>query len=197
MGQYYKPCILEDDGQTVKSWMYSHDYDNGIKIMEHSYIDNDFVSAFESLIKNYPQRVVWAGDYGDKTPYEKVTDTPEGIIDFGKESNFYDRCTEFTQVKPKNMDMSKFRYILNHDKKLFIDKEKCPKEKDEWANQIHPLPLLTTDGVDENGPRGGGDYNGTSMNLIGSWKGDLISIEKELPLNFKELIPNFNEKKRN
>ena len=65
MGQYYKPCILGGNKKTVKAWMYSHEYDNGLKLMEHSYIGNSFVSAFESLIKNKPQRVVWAGDYAD------------------------------------------------------------------------------------------------------------------------------------
>ena len=53
MGQYYKPCILgaaptEGQHETVMAWMYSHDYDNGLKLMEHSYTDNNFVQTFEA-----------------------------------------------------------------------------------------------------------------------------------------------------
>lgn len=49
MGQYYKPIILSDDNKVV-AYMYSHDYDNGLKLMEHSYIGNNFVETFASLL---------------------------------------------------------------------------------------------------------------------------------------------------
>ena len=54
MGQYYNPTILADNKKTVVKWMYSHDYGNSLKLMEHSYIGNKFVAAFESLITNNP-----------------------------------------------------------------------------------------------------------------------------------------------
>jgi hypothetical protein len=55
MGQYYKPIILgntpkEGEHETVKAWMYSHEYDNGLKLMEHSYQGNNFVSTFEKQL---------------------------------------------------------------------------------------------------------------------------------------------------
>ena len=62
MGQYYKPAILGNNRKTVKSYMLAHDYGTGLKIMEHSWQNNKFVSTFESLILDNPQRVVWAGD---------------------------------------------------------------------------------------------------------------------------------------
>ena len=34
MGQYYMPTLIDDNG-TI-SILYSHDYDNGLKLMEHS-----------------------------------------------------------------------------------------------------------------------------------------------------------------
>ena len=40
MGQYYMPTLIAEDG-TV-STLYSHQYDNGLKLMEHSYIGNRF-----------------------------------------------------------------------------------------------------------------------------------------------------------
>ena len=61
MGQYYHPAVLGNNKRTVKAWVYSHDitYEfkrddgkvfmlgNGLKLMEHSWMKNDFVAAFE------------------------------------------------------------------------------------------------------------------------------------------------------
>jgi hypothetical protein len=66
MGQYYKPCLLTRTGKTVKAWLYSHRYGNGLKIMEHSWITNGFVETVESLLIPggpwYKQPIVWAGE---------------------------------------------------------------------------------------------------------------------------------------
>lgn len=65
MGQYFIPVILDEDGQVEYS-MLCYDFDSGAKLMEHSWIDNDFVAAFETLLlAEAPRRVVWAGDYAD------------------------------------------------------------------------------------------------------------------------------------
>lgn len=136
MGQYYKPIILKKDKKTVVSFMYSHDYSNGLKLMEHSYLKNDFVRTFETLIAKNPQPVLWGGDYAEA---EK-----------GRKNNAYRRCTEEKKVKPVVSNKS-LRYIVNHTKKLFVDKQAVP-DVDGW--QIHPLPLLTCEG---NG-QGGGDF---------------------------------------
>ena len=42
MGQYFKAIVLgnepkEGEQEVVKSWVCSHEYDNGLKLMEHSY----------------------------------------------------------------------------------------------------------------------------------------------------------------
>jgi hypothetical protein len=55
--------------------------------------------------------------------------------------------------------------------------------------KIHPLPLLTADG---NG-RGGGDYNGEGIDHVGTWARDRISLMKEIPEDFTEITPNFDE----
>lgn len=65
MGQYYVPVVLNEAGQ-IEHRMCSWDFDNGAKLMEHSWIGNDFVAAFETLLlAEAPRRVVWAGDYAD------------------------------------------------------------------------------------------------------------------------------------
>ena len=166
MGQYYKPIILGENKKTVVKWMYSHKYSNGLKLMEHSYVGNNFVGAFESLIKDNPKRVVWAGDYADDCR--------------GRKTNLYSRCKDSLEVTPTANDKD-VRFIINHTKKTFVDKHKGSKGNDGW--QIHPLPLLTCEG---NG-RGGGDYRGESS-LIGSWARDVISVSDTKPKDFEELV---------
>ena len=65
MGQYYNPCILTDNKKQVKTWLNPHAFGNGAKLMEHSWLTNNFVRAFESLIFDKPEFVVWCGDYAD------------------------------------------------------------------------------------------------------------------------------------
>ena len=169
MGQYYKPIILKEDSDEVKSWILAHEYNDGLKLMEHSYLKNDFVGAFESLLLSKPQRVVWGGDYADEEP--------DGEI-------LYGLCSEETKLTPENLrpQVVQERYIVNHTKKEYIDKSKIV-DNDGW--KIHPLPLLTCEG---NG-RGGGDFRGEDANdLIGSWSRDLISVEPMRPdEDFKEI----------
>jgi len=73
-----------------------------------------------------------------------------------------------------------YRFIVNHSKKLFVDKWKVPNVNNLF---IHPLPLLTAEG---NG-LGGGDYQGNSK-LVGSWARDIISVEYTAPDGFQELV---------
>ena len=183
MGQYFKPIILGEkpkDGEheTVKVWMYSHSYDNGLKLMEHSYQGNNFVSTFEKELtrrgNHYKSRVVWAGDYAEEEPGLK-------IIEEGKEhdANLYSLCNDENEIKPKVAKTDDYPFIVNHTKKQFVDKNKVPEIQDWEGVKIHPLPLLTSEG---NG-QGGGDFRGKDDNeIVGSWARDVISIEKESPL---------------
>ena len=134
--------------------------------MEHSWIKNPFVKSFESLIHNNPKRVVWAGDYADECK--------------GLKTNVYDRCNDKLEVKPNELNISDSRFVINHSKKMFVDKTKV-LDNDGW--KIHPLPLLTCEG----NLRGGGDFRGES-DLVGSWARDLISVSKDLPNGYKELV---------
>ena len=145
-------------------------YNNGLKLTEHAYLKNTFVNTFEFSLSPggvyYKSRVVWAGDYADKEP--------------GQENNLYILCNEYKLIRPDPKDTVKFRFVVNHSKKQYVDKLKGPIE-DEWT--LHVLPLLTAEG---NG-RGGGDYH-TKSPLIGSWARDVISVEETAPLDFTELV---------
>jgi hypothetical protein len=140
MGQYYSPA----NGRT-KECLDSHNYGSGLKLMEHSWMKNNFVKTVESLIAEggrwFNDPIIWSGDYGDHADNYHKNVKPIKVL----------QSNEF------------YRFLVNLDKKEYVDKTEVP-EIDGW--QIHPLPLLTADG---NG-RGGGDYYGEDRDgLIGSW----------------------------
>ena len=180
MGQYYKPAILNNNREKTRimKWAYSWDYDCGLKLMEHSYIGNPLVNVIENELKENPQVLVWAGDYAPDCKNRK--------------SNIYMRCQDLVKIKPdstsEKFDHKTYRYVVNHDKKLFVDKTKVKKIPN-WGARINPLPLLTSEG---NGS-GGGDYWGSNEMLVGSWARNLVSIEKEIPEGYSELKPDFTE----
>jgi hypothetical protein len=173
MGQYYRGVFLKENKTTVKAFLESWSYGQGAKLMEHSWIKNDFVGAFESLLIEKPQRVVWAGDYADHCKRRK--------------SNLYDRCKESLEIKPTAQVITRKEYpfLVNHSKKEYIDKRHC-KTVDGWI--IHPLPLMTAQ--PETVGRGGGDFridtdeNQGNTDLIGTWCKDLISLEKTVPKGY-------------
>lgn len=187
MGQYFKPTVLgeqpqEGQHESVIAWMYSHEYDNGLKLMEHSYQGNNFVSTFEKELtrkgKHYKSRVVWAGDYADEEPGLKIIEEGEEL-----DANLYSLCNDENKIKPDVKSTEDYNYIVNHTKKLFVDKTKI-NEIEGWGAKIHPLPLLTCEG---NG-RGGGDFRGDEKDLVGSWARDVISVEQIHPKNMPDTL---------
>ena len=173
MGQYYKPVSIDK-----KEWVLSHDYDNGLKLMEHSYIGNTFVEIVEILLTEingwYKNRIVWAGDCADNEKHKK-----KNLYELiGKDKNI---------IKPvvRKLD-KKYRYLCNHSKKEFVDKRKIKKDKNDY--KINPLPLLTCEG---NG-RGGGDFRGEDER-IGAWARDIISLEEKAPIGYEEIDGQFYE----
>lgn len=184
MGQYYIAVILGEKPEGgslefIRAWLSSYEYGNGSKLMEHSYIGNSYVSAVEWLLSPeghfWKSRLVWAGDYADPEADTKT------LYDLAQLEN------EAKEMKPETRDMSAYHFLVNHTKKLYVDKRKSPD--DGRGFRIHPLPLLTAEG---NG-RGGGDYRGAHEDLVGSWARDVISVEKAAPAGFTELKCEFAE----
>jgi len=177
MGQYYKPIFLGEpiNGQhQINAFMISHDYNSGLKLMEHSWLRNDFVQTFEKQLSRrgqfYKSRVVWAGDYAPNEPETEIN--LYSLCDNEYNNHFYHSDKK---IQPKVSRTKDYNFIVNHTKKLFVDKSKVPNVNG-WA--IHPLPLLTCEG---NG-LGGGDFRGDDKNeIVGSWARDVISVEKENP----------------
>lgn len=98
----------------------------------------------------------------------------------GDYSNLVDKYHSAHKIKPKIQKAFAHRYLVNHTKKFCIDLN--------LEKTIHPLPLLVSSG---NG-RGGGDYRGSDMQLVGSWCGDEISIERNEMYSLNPSI-NFEE----
>jgi hypothetical protein len=158
MGQYYLTVILAEksDKEYIRTYLDASMYSNGVKLIEHSYINNNFMNIVENLIGPngmfYKSRLVWAGDYATNEP--------------NSTSNLHKMCMEKTPFVSNESTVS-YKYIVNHTKKVYIKKN----------NGIHPLPILTAEG---NG-RGGGDYSGPNMEMVGTWARDVISMEDTVP----------------
>jgi len=182
MGQGYRALILASETETepeiIRTWINSNCYGNGYKLMEHSYVGNKYVEALEYLISPlgmfYKSRVVWAGDYADS----------EAGSDKNLNAMTFDDEIDGRMSAPSKYDMSPYRYVVNHTQKLYVDKNM--KDDEGWS--IHPLSLLTAEG---NG-RGGGDYRGNNDQLVGTWARNVISVEKEAPESYTELVCEFS-----
>lgn len=217
MGQYYKVYVSNEEGHKVfcpqnavymtkngikdstkienpswdeigpNSW-----YSNfsGLKLMEHSWLKNGFVNGVLEAIWYKPARVAWVGDYADdeydfdeyytKVVYEAVwgeKNAPE--LPFEDVPSIYESG-----------------FLVNHDMRQYIDMKRYSKAAgfspkwdvdNTWV--IHPLPLLTVIG---NG-RGGGDYHGINMGMVGTWAMDLLEFTEKKPMLMEEVLIPFIE----
>jgi hypothetical protein len=158
MGQYYLTVILgeKSDKEHIRTYLEPGVYNNGVKLIEHSYIGNNFMKIVENLIGPngmfYKSRIVWAGDYADAEP--------------NSEKNLHSMCEGKSTFVFSETGVS-YPYIVNHTKKVYIEKK----------GNFHPLSILTAEG---NG-RGGGDYDGPKMDMVGTWARDVISMENDAP----------------
>ena len=209
MGQYYKPINLDK-----KQYVYSHDFGNGLKLMEHSWVGNQFVGIVEALIAEggawCGDRIVWSGDYADPEK-GKTKKVPAYLTEAEREAgvkpkmetrklNLFDLIDEDVkpEMKIKPCGGKSYRYVINSDTKEFVDTKKIPltdvyedKNGKEWPFQIHPLPILTCEG---NG-RGGGDLHKESP-LVGIWARARVTVSNLLPKaheGYKEIEFNLYE----
>lgn len=196
MGQYYNPCILKKNwkqaNNPVEKTLKCYDFDNGAKLMEHSYAGNNFVGAVMYLLATdyFGRPFVWCGDYADSVK----TNTGEHDIYqdgqhflYGKNEEwdkspsykkFFNRLPKvFTDGEAEEIPY--YRFIVNLSKKQFVEVPKFVENQ--W--NVHPLPLLTCEG---NGA-GGGDYricaNGYDYRKdvrIGLWAFDRIGATNDI-----------------
>ena len=196
MGQYYKPVLVTDDG-AVKS-AYSHDYDSGLKLMEHSWVGNDFVNAVLGVLDQTPQRLAWVGDYA-LSVVEEYCNYGGGFITSRDEFEKYyqmvwgeepytliDKQGPVYKLNKNDADC----FVVNLTKGCYIDMKQYVLENthDGWC--INPVPLLTSIG---NG-QGGGDYRGYDEDYdVGSWAFDKIYVAALRPSDMEEVMYHFRE----
>ena len=179
MGQYYMPYIKKGNKEMT---FYSHDYNNGLKLMEHSYINNNFVNVIANEIIDKPCRVVWVGDYAELKDFKNCT--VEQATRVMKKAWCIDK-----HIKDGNEIFDWHflsHYLVNFDKKEYIYMGGKPNK---WGAIISPLPLLTAVG---NG-KGGGDYWGINEDKVGIWAYNRLQLMIEPPKNFKEIFIEFYE----
>lgn len=207
MGQYYKAYLKGDDekvfcphnaafmaahglksadeiDRAMKSW----DYDtpdswgsmfDGLKLMEHAWMGNQFVNGVVGEIDGNPCAVAWVGDYADDPTDFDGRYTEDVYRSVWCEGGLPE--SPFSEV-PENHPSG---FLVNHTKGVFLDLAEYAKRathKPEWSNGswcIHPLPLLTAIGND----RGGGDYRSCHPNIgsVGCWAMDVIEYMRGRP----------------
>lgn len=196
IGQYYMPCLATEDSTrtefTPEFYAYSHDMGEGLKLMEHSWIDAALPRTIMSALEGMPRRVVWAGDYADPEPGTVTDENKYGLNLYVLASGDDESVTSVTKLVPHAEAAP--RYLINHDQMMYVDIDNCPGHVYYWTQgreyTVHPLPLLTAEG---NG-RGGGDWRGgQGSEFIGTWARDVISTSDEKPADYLEFRPNFIE----
>jgi len=213
MGQYYKIIFLAEkqDGskEIIRAWFYP----NRAKLMEHSYLNDEFLHMIEFMLSIkgmfYRSRLVWAGDYAEPEEAKETKEMtheeavailgghgPVVDLDDDQHPNLYQLCQDdntsmfyILQMlfgKIKFSQKKKRSYLVNHTKKQFVHMRKNDKD-----DGIHPLPLLVSEG---NG-KGGGDYFGHNEELCGTWARDIISVDEKdgIPGDYTELVCDFSE----
>lgn len=200
MGQYYKPYVRGRDGKertfnpqnaiyrtlrnTDEEFGFGtangipsdyYDHFSGLKLMEHSWLANDFVNGVLEAIWDEPCQVAWVGDYAakDKDFDGRYTDAVYRAVwgEDGLPEARFERMPE-THKDGYLVDVTRGRYVD------LAEYAKAATYKPKWASEggwcIHPLPLLTAIG---NG-RGGGDYHGEHMEMVGAWAMDEIAYTR-------------------
>lgn len=195
MGQYYKIAFKPENGKTVYNdrKVKGCDYIMA-KLLEHSYVGNYLVTSVASMLEAGKCRLAWVGDYAEEDEVEKITagDVRYGVL-------WGDGCGKNPHEFPRVRFRSVGKFLLNHDKKLFVPltggffngKWNC-LVKDPATGKItekirterySPIPILTAIG---NG-RGGGDYFGKDKDLAGTWAWDEISVSDKVPKGYSRL----------
>lgn len=184
MGQYYEAVLRTNNGEFIV--LNPHAFNEGAKLLEHSYINNSFVKRTIQLLTNNPMQLAWLGDYADLDDV-KTKDAADLLISFNnfkeKEINY-----EFNKLSPckkipisdlENSEINQNKYVIyNNTKKEFVDVEEylsvLGSKQGNQGNILHPLPILSSIG---NG-RGGGDYYEASpcYKRVGSWACDEITV---------------------
>lgn len=208
MGQYYKPIIIYPDNSVAT--LYSHQFDGGLKLTEHSWISNELVNAVYSRINKNPRKVAWIGDYS-ADDYQECGEPYTQQLPYEEFMKFY-QCAwsdenEDLQIPPSRYSQEDLNlinhstrrmYLINHTLREYLDlgkyiKRCTVKEGNFEGFCMDPLPMLTACG---NG-RGGGDFRRSESNTgyeqVGIWAFHQLEISRTPPDTYIERSYGFVE----
>lgn len=194
MGQYYKAVLIDDlEHPNILNVFESA---GGFKLMETSWINNDFNNFVYKEIFNKPKHIAWIGDYADEYLAKGTTDSiiktslPDEIID-NKDGLLMKIIIDTFSTDGQGIKNCKFNmlngYLVNETQQTYINirhyvnniKKHRRNYMLDWRFSdfiVNPLPLLTAIG---NGLGGGDYYNGAlNSNLVGTWALDKICFTK-------------------
>lgn len=212
MGQYYTPVeiLYLNDGTHFIVYSFSCQVKglghNGVKLMEHSWWNNEFLTNFcarlyeRSRENNKETHILWLGDYAELDGLSSLEGLSACFARVVQRSwlkqALQDPNRKEIDIGNTNPDFSLInKFLVNTTKQEFINCTtyyNCNHDVDDWC--IYPLPLLTAVGNGE----GGGDYFGVNNELLGRWAGDALYINDEEPVEpFNEIFPIFREKWQN
>jgi len=192
MGQYFSAVLQEKNKKA--SYFYSHDYGNGMKLMEHSYIGNHYVGTVYETIREFgPMRCGWVGDYSNTESLDREGKffLPAVFSDEKKRKRVLrwyklawksSECGAGVEYSEDAIAHTKADYLLNYDRKEYIRVPALGEKTtstDDLGCSIHPLPILTC-----SNPGSGGNFrphNEWEEKVFCSWCGDMIGIENEPP----------------
>jgi len=182
MGQYYIAHVKHDGDDKIRS--YRGEF---LKLMETAWMENEFPQTVAFMIFDSPASVAWVGDYSDAAE----DDCWQGHYSAEEYNQLYGVLHD-SVIEPENdpvaiLDDFKYNYLINNSKKIYLDMKKYIKKSTNKGWTIHPIPVLT---ATSNG-KGGGDYQGKNMELVGSWAFDSISTSNDKPEDFEEVDGHF------
>ena len=222
MGQYYYPTIM-GKRYGVQGYLYSWDYNNGLKLMEHSYMGNNFVNAVLRKIDHQPMRIAWMGDYAenpypddnekDREPYQRkltraqFTKIWKSVIGHDEEGKRTKKARQMCPEPLAGVDgPARFDgwYLINHSAHEYVDLGKFQRENgwvESWTDRDGQKvsmweavhPLPLLTACGNN--RGSGDYHAKypDFDLVGIWAFDLIEFADYKPVGFTERVVEFTE----
>lgn len=196
MGQYYR-VVIGDDKVTGKDGIKVYDVNvknkewTGMKLMEHSWWNNELLCAVGNLILDNPIRIAWVGDYTEKSDLTNLNKHKKPFTTAfvwgarAKVNQFESSDFEFPTKNEYPL------YLINHDKKIYVDLNKYYELNNRKGWCINPISLLTATSND----RGGGDYHDgyPDAECCGTWAWDLVELKKDLPSGYIEDEYNFVE----
>lgn len=199
MGQYYKACLIrkDSDGAEHPSYYTTYQTHDGAKLTEFSWVRSAFMNgicgmlyrkglSFSERDEFRAPRVAFIGDYWDGAEVKE-----DWVLACTLAWHSYGDVMD--EKVPMCADMpyawqneyAKPMYFVNRDKFEYFT-----IDPDDYVNnELNPLGILCAVG---NG-RGGGDYKGTHMELVGSWAFDHIEIVDEEPTDLYKIPADFVE----